>query len=225
MKKFITGVVLFSIPFFSSAEIKFVSEVLVGQSQNEFYSSIQGDGIGTNYSSSLSSDSFALRFSVKFTDNLSFELAKHDHGSVVNQITIRVPQQIPGNCCLGPEYDNIYEAQIPIETNSLRVGLKGELEIITDLSISARLGIAYWGYGDANPQQLSNIGSSGNSGESGNDIYYAVGAEYKFTENFYLGVEYSLLSIHKASGNGDYDVSGYYDHGIKDLSLILGWEF
>ena len=225
MKKFITGLVLFLIPFLSSAEIKFFSEVLVGQSQNEFYSSIQGDGIEKNYSSSLSSDSFAFRFGIKFTDNLSFELAKHDHGSVVNQITIRVPQQIPGSCCLGPEYDNIYEARIPIETNSLRLGVKGELELITDLSINARLGIAYWEYGDANPQQLSNIGSSGNSGESGNDIYYAVGAEYKFTENLYLGVEYSLLSIHKGSANSNYDVSGYYDHDVKDLSLILGWEF
>ena len=226
MKKYITGIVVFSIPFFSCAEIKFVSEVLVGQSQNKVHSYIQGDGIGESYYSSLNSDSFAFRFGVKFTDNLSIELAKHDHGSVVNEFEVSVPQLIPGGgYCAGSDCEHIYQVRIPIETDSLRLGVKGEVELFTDLFVNARLGIAYWKYGQFNPQQLTNIGSSSNSGESGNDIYYALGAEYKLTEHFYLGVEYSLLSIYKSIASIGYDVGGYYDHDVKDLSLIVGWEF
>lgn len=232
MKKYIIGIVLFSIHFFSSAEIKFVSEVLVGQSQNKVHTFMQGYslgesyGIGESYYSTLNSDSFAFRLGVKFTDNLSIELAKHDHGSVANEFEISVPESLPdGNCCFGPDYDRIYQVRIPIETDSLRLGVKGEVELFTDLSVNARLGIAYWEYGQFNPQHLTALGSASNSGESGNDIYYALGAEYRLTEHFYLGVEYSLLSIHKSVASNDYDDISYFDHDLKDLSLIVGWEF
>lgn len=218
MKKYITGIVLFSISFFSSAELIFVSEILVGQSQN----TIQSAGAGYEYNSTLDSDSFAFRIGIKVTENLSFELAKHDHGTVVHKYTAVIQPQFPG-CCIAPEDYIKYEIKQPIETSSLRLGIKGELEIITDLSVIARLGLAHWDYDEYTPQDLVTIGLS--TDKNGNDIYYSLGAQYKITESFYLGVEYSVLPIDKNFSDEDLNVSGFYDHTIKDLSLIIGWQF
>ena len=220
MKKYIVGIVLFSIPFFSSAEVKFVSEILVGQSKNKIHSNIQGDSGGEdNYYSHLNSNSFAFRLGLKFTENLSFELAKHNHGSAVNQLTDSIPVVVGGSIV---DYYT-YERNMPIDTTSLRLGMKGEVEIITGLSLNARLGLAHWEYDEYTPQDLIAIGWSTDT--NGNDIYYSLGAEYKLTENFYVGVEYSVLPIDKNFEDKDLEASGYFDHTIKDLSFIVGWEF
>jgi opacity protein-like surface antigen len=233
MIKTIAGIALFSLPFSSFAEISVVSEILIGQSTYDINSTLRTE-IRTevsekNYSSSLNSDSFGFRLGIKFTDNFSFELAKHEHGKSVNYVTVYILRAIPpspngGSCCLGPDEDSSLVAIVPIDLESIRLGIKGEMELFENTSINARLGLARWKYGEYTPQKLSDISGHSNSGETGNDIYYSLGAEYKFTENFHIGVEYSLLKI---SVNKTYDdeYSGSYNNNVKDLSFVIGWAF
>jgi len=230
MKKIITGIVLFSFPLFASAELAITSEILIGQTKHDIKSYLKSAELETRYSSSLNDNSFGFRLGVKLLDYVSVELSKHDHGSVVNEFTINYPTQIagtpdfPGGCCLGPEHDYSVEAIVPIELESIRLGMKGEMELFTNVFINARLGLAHWKYGEFTPQYLTNLSRSNNSGESGNDLYYSFGGEYSITENLYVGFEYSLLKINeKNEYSGDRRDS--YKHDIKDLSLILGWEF
>jgi hypothetical protein len=228
MKNIITGIALFSFPYFAFAELNIASEFLIGKTQNKVHSSIQTEVSEDHYSSSLKSDSLGLRLGIDVTDNFAIELSKHDHGDVVNNFTISIPTMAPpspsGPIFLPPELDTIVEARIPIDLESLRVGVKGQMEIFEKVSVNARLGLAHWSYGEFTPQQLTNVGASSSSGESGNDLYYSFGAEYKFTENFYLGFEYSLFTINESSGDKN-SVSGSYKHDVKDLSLVLGWAF
>lgn len=232
MIKTIVGIALFALPFFSFAEISVVSEILIGQSTYDINSTLRTE-IRTevseeNYSSSLNSDSFGFRLGIKFTDNFSFELAKHEHGKSVNYVTIYIPTSIPpspnGGCCLGPDEDSSLVAIVPIDLESIRLGIKGEMELFENTSINARLGLARWETGEYSPQKLTDISGYSRSGETGNDIYYSLGAEYKFTENFYIGVEYSLLKI-SVNKTFDDEYSGSYKNNVKDLSFVIGWAF
>jgi len=228
MKNIITGIVLFSFPLLASAELNVISEILIGKTQNKVHSTLQSDVSEEHYSSSLKSNSFGFRLGINFTNNFAIELAKQDHGGVVNNFSLSFPTMAPpspsGPIFLPPEFDTIVEAKIPIELESIKLGVKGQIELFKNASINARIGIAHWEYGEFTPQQHTNVGATPNSGESGNDIYYSLGAEYKFTENFYLGFDYSLFTINESSGVNN-SVSGSYKHDVKDLSLVLGWAF
>ncbi len=228
MKNIIAGILLLSFPLLASAELSIISEILIGKTQNKIHSTLHTDVSDELYSSSLKSDSFGFRLGVNFTNHFTLELAKHDYGNVVNNLTLSFPTMATpspsGPIILPPEFDTIVEANIPIEIESIKLGVKGEVELFTNVSVNARIGIAHWQYGEFTPRKLTTVGASSNGGESGNDIYYSLGAEYNFTENFYLGFEYTLFTINENSDDQS-SVNGSYKHAIKDLSLVLGWAF
>ena len=95
MKNIITGIALFSFPYFAFAELNITSEILIGKTQNKVHSSIRTEVSEDHYSSSLKSDSLGLRLGIDITDNFTIELSKHDHGSVVNNFTISIPTMAP----------------------------------------------------------------------------------------------------------------------------------
>jgi len=207
------------------ADTMFFSEVLIGQSQHKADSSLKTDLSEEHYASSLDADSFAFRLGAKLTDNISIELAKHDHGKVINEFSFSVPTSVsPTGEYLPPEFDTVYEVRMPIDIESLRLGVKGEWDLSADFSLNARLGLAHWKFKSSSPGRLTALGPYSDSGESGNDIYYAIGGEYKFTENLYVGLEYSLLSIKEKNGK-DNSVSSSYEYDVRDLSFVVGWVF
>jgi opacity protein-like surface antigen len=228
MKKFIVGAALLSFSLFTNAEVTILSEILIGQAQHKISSTLKSDVSEENYSSSLNSDLFGFRLGIKLLDNVSFELAKYDHGKVANNFTISTPTMAPpspsGATFLPSEFDTIVEVSIPIDIESIRLGIKGEMELFKNLSVNVRLGLAHWKYDGASPYLLTNLGPSSDKGGSGNDIYYSLGTEYQFTENFYVGLEYSLLKINETKDINN-DVSGSYKHDIQDISVIIGWVF
>lgn len=233
MKKLTTGVILSSLlcstSFSAIAESGFISEILIGQSKHTVNATPVNYQSEKKYKSNLDDKSLAFRVGYKYTDYLTFELAKHDHGSVTNKVELIYSTQLPGSpdgnpCCLGPDHDTVVTAIVPIEIDSLRLGVKGQWQLLSNVSINARVGIARWEFGTFSPKHLTVFSSRRNEDVSGNDFYYGVGAEYRFTENFYLGVEYSILSI-KESYSDENDVSGSYSYDVKDLSLVLGWAF
>lgn len=228
MKSIITGIALFSFPFFSCAELNVVSEILVGKTENKVHSALKNEVAEEHYSSSLKSDSFGFRLGVNFSESFAFELAKHEHGDTVNNFTTTIPTLASpspnGPIYLPPEFDTVYEANIPIDLESIRLGIKGQIALLENASVNARIGFAHWKYDEFTPQQLTNVGTAPSKEKSGNDIYYAVGVEYKLTDSFYLGFEYSLFTINERSGERS-TVSGSYTHDVKDLSLVVGWAF
>jgi hypothetical protein len=215
-------------PLFTLAETVIVSEILIGKSQHEIKSSLNPKISNESYFASLNDNSFGVRFGVKFWDNVSIELAKHYHGRVVNEFTVYYPTSIPGtpsegNCCLGPDHDYTAEAIIPIEIESIRFGIKGEIELVTNFTVNARVGLAHWSYKNYTPKRLANFSPPPVSDGSGNDLYYSLGAEYKFSEDLYFGIDYSLLSVNESYAVND--VSGSFSHDVKDLSIVAGWVF
>ncbi|WDE06029.1 outer membrane beta-barrel protein [Thalassomonas viridans] len=224
MKKFIYGMAFSSLSLSAYADTMFLSEVLIGQSKHKANSSLKTDLSEKHYASSLDADSFAFRLGAKLTDKVSIELAKHDHGKVVNEYSFSVPSMAPTGEPLPPEFDRVYKAKIPIDIESLRIGVKGEWDLSAGFSLNARLGLAHWKFDEFSPRKLTDLGPYSDSGESGNDIYYAVGGEYKFTENLYVGLEYSLLSIKEKSGK-DNSVRSSYEYDVRDLSFVVGWVF
>jgi opacity protein-like surface antigen len=202
---------------------------LTGQSKHTVNATSVNYQSEKKYRSNLDDKSLAFRVGYKYTDYLTFEFAKHDHGSVTNKVELIYSTQLPGSpdgnpCCLGPDHDTVVTAIIPIEIDSLRLGVKVQWQLLSNLSINARLGIARWEFEVFSPKHLTFLGSQRNEDVSGNDLYYGVSAEYQFTENFYLGIEYSILSIKESYSDAN-DVSGSYNYDIKDLSLVLGWAF
>jgi opacity protein-like surface antigen len=229
MKKFIIGGILFLSPVISYAETIFISEVLMGQSKHDMSSYLKSAEVETNYSSALKETSFAFRLGVKFMANFSLELSKHDHGSAVNEFTLSFPTRAAGTpgsigVFLGPEHDVIYQVITPINIESIRLGIKGEFYALEQFTLNARAGLAHWQYEEFTPQALTLLGSSNDGDESGNDIYYSLGAEYKFTENFYVGLEYSIFNVAIKKKYYD-DVISSYKHKVKDISFVIGWTF
>ena len=229
MNKIIIGGILFAIPFQSSAEIKLISEVLVGQSQHKLDSSIQTEGwysdaIFEKTSTSSKDNSFGLRLGLKVTNNFTLELAKHTHGSFDNEITVSNPYPIiiPGcNKCV--DY-HVSKVKAKIDSSSIRYGIKGELAVFSGLSVNARLGIARWEDKQEYTPEISGIIESPSNEQKGNDLYYALGVSYRLTTNLNIGLEYSLVTINDRMYI-DNEIVDLYKRNIEDLSIIIGWEF
>jgi hypothetical protein len=226
MKNLIVGIALCLSPLCSYAETTFISEVLMGQSKHYMSSYLKSAEVETNYSSALKDTSFAFRLGVKFMDNFCLELSKHDHGSADNEFTLIYPNLLPdpSGAPLGEVHDTIVQAIIPINIESIRLGIKGEFYALEQFTLNARAGLAHWQYEEFTPQALTLLGSSNDGDESGNDIYYSLGAEYKFTENFYVGLEYSIFNVAIKKKYYD-DVISSYKHKVKDISFVIGWAF
>lgn len=222
MNKLVAGIALLSFPMFSQAEISIYSEALIGQSKQKMNSFSHLQGADKNVFSSSNSSSYGFRLGTKFSENFSLEISKHFHGSVDNKFTISYASQSPGIPGETPNEDITLQAKIPIEIDSTRIGIKVDNELFTNISVSARLGIAYWEYKENTPYPFVN------EGESGKDLFYSVGAEYHLTENAYLGLEYSYFEASDKWDDRNSDNLGNsasFHHDVKDLSLLLGWIF
>lgn len=220
MKKQLFGLAVLSLPMYAKADIAIFSEVLLGKANNEFYAEQDSD-LGYKRVSSANSDSWGLRLGVGLTDHLALEIAQHSHGESLAEYSVYVSNTLPGS--YQHPYDYSYKVRLPIDIDSLRLGIKGEIEVSNNINANIRVGMAHWQYKDVIPAQLvptDNI----SSGDSGNDIYTSVGVEYRLTDNLYVGLEYSLLNI-KESKEYDYTGIVQYEHNLHEVSVLLGWAF
>ncbi|AUJ71088.1 MULTISPECIES: outer membrane beta-barrel protein [Pseudoalteromonas] len=220
MKKQLFGLAVLSLPMYAKADIAIFSEVLFGKANNEFYAEQESD-LGYRRASSANSDSWGLRLGVGLTDHLALEIAQHFHGESLAEYSVHVSNTLSG--IYQNPYDYSYRVRFPIDTESLRLGIKGEIEVSTNINANIRVGMAHWQYKDVIPAQLVPTGST-SSGDSGNDIYTSIGVEYRLTDNLYVGLEYSLLNI-KESKEYDYTGVVQYEHNLHDISMLLGWAF
>lgn len=219
MKIKLFGLVLLSLPIYAEAEINVYSEALIGKANNELYA--KDDFDGSKRASSAMSDSFGLRLGFELTEQLALEISKHHHGEAPAEYTVHRSTTIPGSN-EGP-FTTSYNVGLPIDTESLRLGVKGKIALSNKVNANIRVGIAHWKYKDVIPAQLVSPDNTG-SGDSGNDIYTAVGFNYQLTDNLYAGLEYALINI-KESQEYDYGGNVKYEHNLHELSIVLGWAF
>ncbi|NMR24846.1 porin family protein [Pseudoalteromonas sp. NEC-BIFX-2020_015] len=219
MKKIIVGGALCVLPLFSHAETKIITEVLIGKSSNDIYSLTESESAKKHYSSKQNTNSTGFRVGLNFTDYLTLELSKHKHGSSDNIATVIIPEQ-------HGFLEHRFEAEIPIDIESIRFGVKGELELFDDFSVNGRFGLAHWNYTGSTPLKLSHPSSHYDIGKSGNAPYASLGFDYKLTKNLYVGLEYSLFKAKDKAEVTDLGVATHsYEHKVKDLLLVVGWKF
>ena len=122
--------------------------------------------------------------------------------------------------------DNSFESipvKLPIETDALKFGIKGHVNINAKLNINLLFGLANWHYKQYSPVMLV-VNDIQEQKHSGRDAYFSVGSEYEVSDSIYIGFEYSQFSI-KETEQGVYTADVSYSHKINDLSLVLGWAF
>ena len=217
MNKYLFGLVFLASNSYASSSLSFNTELLMGSSSNKLHASQDFD-LGGERSSSNNSTSYGIRFGLPISEYFSVELSKHFYGEADHSYTRKIPS--------GLINDNNFESipvKLPIETNALKFGIKGHVNINAKLNVNLRVGLANWRYKQHSPAMLVENDVQ-EQNHSGRDAYFSVGSEYEVSDSIYIGIEYSQFSI-KETEQGTYSADVSYSHKINDLTLVLGWAF
>lgn len=146
--------------------------------------------------------SLGARLTFGFSDYMALETSYMQYGETDDEYTD------PNNTS-----QNVKDK---IETKSINLGLKASLPITDYFSINLRGGAAKW---DVKAKQDLGIFGSVKASDDGVDPYYGVGAEFQIADRFIVGGEYTILKAELSDGY----LTG--DHEIKNVALILGYQF
>jgi opacity protein-like surface antigen len=173
-----------------------------------------------SYSETESYDSISLglRLGYQFNEYIAIEAGYHNYGEAKDNYI--------------DEFDDTINEKI--SSSAVSFGIKGSLPISDHFSIFARTGMAKWDF-KASFTDSSMPGEVEQIKESDKDIYYGIGAEYRFNETISLGLEYSLLSMGWKDIESEYEQ--YYgvdfsysldtkvDYKVQNLALLLKISF
>jgi OOP family OmpA-OmpF porin len=192
----------------SFAENKFSAELSLGSAdQNSTF--VDGDS-SPDETTTDSSTSYGLRGLYHVHPNFAVELGFSDYGEI-------------NRSYIDSFGDRISES---ISSDAINAGVRGIWPINEIFSINGRLGYAFWNY-EASATDSSMPDMTFKLDDSGNDLYYGVGAEYKINENFRIGAEYIITDM----GASFTSISGVsipkveIDHEVENLALTLGYTF
>lgn len=195
MKKLMVGILLTACSIPVLAESKLSGELLLGKADQK--SSISGFG-----STSGDDTSIGVRGAYQLSNHFSLELAYHNYGeseeSYIDEFGDRINDKV--------------------ESTALNFGIKGTLPFDGGFAVYGRAGLALWDV-KYSATDSSMPGEVLALDDDGNDFYYGVGVSYNFTNNFFIGAEYTVTEM---------DVSIFnvsIDHEVKNLSLSLGYRF
>jgi opacity protein-like surface antigen len=105
-----------------------------------------------------------------------------------------------------------------VSSNAATLGLKGIIPINNQASLNARLGIARWDL-DVKTTDTAFPGIIFKYDDSGTDLYYGVGGQFKITPQFSIGVEYTIVPM-------DVNIDGdKIDHQVENLTGSLSYSF
>ena len=135
-----------------------------------------------------SDTSFAIGGEYKFNSNFSIEVRYDDYGTAEFRAY---------------ETDTISYA-FDISGSSFGAGVKGIIPLNEQFNLFAKIGLASW-----------NLDTAGGD-ESGTDLYYGFGAQYMATEQFGLGLDYTMLDTEIVDG---------VDYELSNLSLSASFYF
>ncbi len=106
------------------------------------------------------------------------------------------------------------------DTSAFNVGVKGAIPLGAGISLNGRLGLSKWNIDieDTNTYPATPEDNESDSySENGVDLYAGIGAQLDINDSFFIGAEYSYLSM----GFDDSDAS--FD--IRNLALTAGLKF
>jgi OOP family OmpA-OmpF porin len=197
MKKLAFGIALTTLTAQALAEQPLTVELLVGQAK-------QTTEFSNPSSQPLDADdiSYGVRGSYRINKNLAAELSYQNFGDAEDKY-------------LDSFGDTITDVS---SVTALSLGFKGIAPLNDLFSLVGRVGLSKWDF-DVTETDSGSPGFKYKGNDSGSDIYFGLGAEYRITEKSILGLEYSLTNI-------DLDVDGVKaEHEITNLSLSLGYNF
>lgn len=214
MKKIALALIIASATAPSFAENKFTGELLLGNAKQDLnisYSfNIDGEVESGTESVDGDSTSYGFRGGYQVGRYFALELAHQIYGGYTNSY-------------IDDFDDRISET---IETKATRIGIKGILPTSDTFSIIGRIGLAKWDF-DINSRDSSTPGEVFKHNEDGQDLYYSIGAEFKFNEQFFAGLEYSMLTMSwddKSSSDG-FSASVDYGHDVNNFTISVGMVF
>ena len=212
------------------ADTGFYAELSAGSAKNKAeahssgttsFTSFDGTDTGTMATKGTSklledrdSASFGLRFGYQFNDYIAIELGHHQYGEAKDEFKDKFGDTINNK----------------LESSSTSAGIKAMLPLSDEFSLFARAGVAQWDFkgtitDSSSPDKAYPIK------QDDNDIYYGIGAEYRFNESISLGLEYSILDMEggvyvaEASENSRFSVTSNLNYKVENLSLLLKFSF
>ncbi|MCU4674130.1 outer membrane beta-barrel protein [Catenovulum sp. 2E275] len=228
MKKCLISAVLLAASGNVLAQDNFYIELLAGQAFHKIESSIQGDTLtkSDHYSNSETTSAPGLKLGYYFNDTFAVELSHQDYGTPIKEQTFSTSSTSENANGETEEFTTLQTYKRPISVKAYKLGIKAEREFLSDLYLNLGFGVAMWQYDDYTPQSLTNEDVF-TTGESGQDMYYSLGARYQINQTFYVGVQYSMLEIEQTTKfKPQYStILGSYKHQIQDVSFILGLNF
>jgi OOP family OmpA-OmpF porin len=138
-------------------------------------------------------------------------------------IGIRGAYNINKNVAIESSYQSYGEASqdmsdssVNTDTTAVNLAVKGILPLDYGFSLHARAGLSFW---DLDVE----VGGAMRGGDSGNDTYYGVGAQYSVNEKYSIGLEYTVAK-YKAQLGGD--LKGVdTDLDLDTLALTASFNF
>lgn len=190
----------------AAADNGFSAEFLLGSADQELTASDSVDSIKL----SDNSTSYGLRGVYQFNDYFGVELGYQESGE--------------GKESFIDEFDATIGTEF--ETRQINVGVKGTLPLQGGFSLVGRLGLSSWDF-DADLTDSDFPGVVVELSDSGSDLYYGVGGQYRFNDKLYMGLEYTMLNADLSLGDVFDDPTDPVraEHDVNSIMLSVGWTF
>ena len=190
----------------AAADNGFSAEFLLGSADQELTASDSVDSIKL----SDNSTSYGVRGVYQFNDYFGVELGYQESGE--------------GKKSFVDEFDATIGTEF--ETRQINVGVKGMLPLQGGFSLVGRLGLSSWDF-DADLTDSDFPGVVAELSDSGSDLYYGVGGQYRFSDKLYMGLEYTMLNVDLGLGDVFDDPTDPVraEHDVNSIMLSVGWTF
>ena len=184
------------------ADNGFSAEFLLGSADQELTVSDSVDSIKL----SDNSMSYGVRGVYQFSDYFGVELSYQESGEAEKSFI--------------DEFDATIRTVF--ETQQINVGVKGMIPLEGGFSLVGRLGLSSWDF-DAALTDSDFPGVVDTLSDSGSDLYYGVGGQYRFSDTLYVGLEYTMLNFDLGLGDATDPVRA--EHDVNSIMLSVGWTF
>ena len=101
-------------------------------------------------------------------------------------------------------------------------GVRGMIPLEGGFSLVGRLGLSSWDF-DAALTDSDFPGVVDKLSDSGSDLYYGVGGQYRFSDTLHVGLEYTMLNFDLGLGDAIDPIRA--EHDVNSIMLSVGWTF
>lgn len=194
MKNLALGLLLSVVSISAFAESPASADVLFGSAKQA--SEIDGEEL-----TSGDDMSFGVRVAFNANEFLALELAYQNYGETDDTYIDAYGDTI---------HDNV-------SATAITFGAKGIIPLDNNIALNARLGISSWDLELLATD--SSIPGKFKADDTGTDLYYGIGIQFKLNPQMSLGVEYTVTQMQPS-------IDGTaIDHDVSNLAVSLGYSF